>query len=171
MAFGSTATSSRAAGDVLLTAADADAGAQRRELGKVAVAAKAEILAGQAPSEIPDAAEGTIVAVEADQAMALQVGERARLAEAREVVTMGVEGDARGADAPREEAALRRPHHAHRDVGVAARQILVPVGGRELNSDAGMLGTESGEDRRQHLAADDVACGHAHDAAVGGRLA
>jgi len=37
----------RAAGDGVLAAADADAGAQRRELGEVAVAAKAEILPRQ----------------------------------------------------------------------------------------------------------------------------
>jgi hypothetical protein len=34
-----------------------------------------------------------------------------------------------------------------------------------------MLGMERGEDRRQHLAADDVARGHPHDAAVGRSLA
>ena len=37
----------RAAGDGVLTAPDPDAGAKRGELGEVAVAAKAEILAGE----------------------------------------------------------------------------------------------------------------------------
>ena len=62
------------------------------------------------------------VAVEADHAMVCQVGERARLAEAREIVAMRVEADARGADAPCDQAALGRTHHAHRDVGVAPRR-------------------------------------------------
>ena len=84
--------------------------------------------------------------------MVLQVGERARLAEAGEIVAMGVEPDARGADAPRKRRALRRPHHAHGDVGVAPREILVAVGERKLDRDAGMRGMERGEDRREHLA-------------------
>ena len=43
----------RAAGDGVLAAADADAGAQRRELGEIAVAAKAEILAGSDFADAP----------------------------------------------------------------------------------------------------------------------
>jgi hypothetical protein len=47
----------RAAGDILLATANADAGAQRRQLNEVAVAAEAEILARQSPSEIACAAK------------------------------------------------------------------------------------------------------------------
>ena len=43
--------------DVFLAAADADAGAQRRELGEVAVAAEAEIFAMQPLGEVSGAAE------------------------------------------------------------------------------------------------------------------
>ena len=103
--------------------------------------------------------------------MARQVGKRARFAEARQIIAMGVKPDARRADAPRHQTALRRPHHAHGDVGVAARQILGAVGERELDGDARMLGMKGGEDRRQHFAADDVARRHPHGAAVGGGFA
>ena len=79
----------RAPRDILLATADADAGAQRGELGEVVVATKEEILAGQSLGEFTGAAEGRVVAVEADQAVVFQIGERTRLAEARQVVAVG----------------------------------------------------------------------------------
>ena len=89
----------RAPRDILLAAADADARAQRRELGEVVVATKDEIFASQSLGEFTGAAESGVVAVEADQTVVFQVGERTRLAETREVVAVGEKPDARGADA------------------------------------------------------------------------
>ena len=66
---------------------------------------------------------------------------------------------------------MRRPHHSHSNVGVAPRQILVAVGQHKLDRDARMLGVECGKDRRQHLAADHVACGYPDRSAVGGGFA
>ncbi len=65
---------------------------------------------------------------------------------------------------------LGRTNHAHRDLGVAARQVFVPIGDRELDRDARMLDPKRGEDRRQHFAADDLARGHADHAPVDRRL-
>ena len=110
--------------------------------------------------------EGLAVAIEADHAMMHQIGERARRAETGAIIAVRVEADARRADAPRDEPALRRTDHAHRDVGVAARQILVAVGDGELDGDARMSRMKAGEDRGQHLAADDLARRHANHAPI-----
>ena len=109
--------------DSVLTAADADAGAQRGELGEVAVAAKAEVFAGEqhrpsAPADRNDRLSRS----KPMRQWCLQVGERARLAEAREIVAMSIEPDACRTDAAGDEPALGRANHAHRDVGVAARR-------------------------------------------------
>ncbi len=65
---------------------------------------------------------------------------------------MRIKPDARRANAARDEPALGRADHAHRDVGVAAREILVAVGDREFDRDARIAGAKAGENRRQRLA-------------------
>ena len=158
----------RAPGDHVLAAADADAGAQRRELGEIAVAAKAEILPRQRLAQCARGAKRRIVAVEADEAMILELGEGARFAEAGEIGAMRVEPDARRADPARDKPALGRPDHAHGNVGVATGEILVAVGERKLDGDSRIAGAKACEDRRKRLAADDLARGHSDDAAIDG---
>src|SRR5208337_926196 len=106
---------------------------------------KSELLSARANA--PRRTQGPAVAVEADDAVMRQVRDRARLAEPGAIVAVRVEADARRADAPGDEAALRRTHHAHGDVRVAARQVLVAVGDGELDDDARMSGVKAGEDR------------------------
>jgi hypothetical protein len=77
-----------------------------------------------------------------------------------------VEADARCADFSRDESALGRADHAHGDVGVASREVLVAVGDRELDGDARVSRMKAGEDRGENLAADDLARRHANDAPV-----
>ena len=98
---------------------------------------------GEAPRQCACRAKRLIVAIEADDAMMPKVRERARRAEADAIVAMGVEPDARLTDTARDEPGLGRTNHAHRDVGVAARQVLVAVGHREFNRDARMLRSET----------------------------
>ena len=82
------------------------------------------------------------------------------------------EPDARGADAPRNEAALRRAGTMRTAISASRRakssSRLVSASSIAM---PGRSAWKRGEDRRQHLAADDVARGHPHDAAVGRRLA
>ena len=51
---------------------------------------------------------------------------------------------------------------AHRDVGLALRQIEVPGVGVELELDAGMLLAQVGQDAQQDLRDERVGAGHAH---------
>ncbi len=63
------------ASDALLTAANADACAQRRELRRVAVATKPEVRAGKLSGELARRAKASTLAVEADRAMMRKVGD------------------------------------------------------------------------------------------------
>ena len=96
----------------------------------------------------------------------LKIGEGAQFAEPREIVAMRVKPDARRANAARDEPALGRANHAHGNVRVAAREILVAVGDRKLHRDARIASAKAGENRRQRLRAHDLACGDANDAAI-----
>ena len=112
---------------------------------------KPKSVARQAPRQFAGRAKRLAVAVEADDAMMRKVGERARLAEAGAIVAVGVEADAGSSRCGVQQSALGRTNHAHRDVGVAARQILVAVGDGELDRDARMPERKAGEDREAAL--------------------
>ncbi len=154
-----------APGDVLLAAPDAEAGAQRGEMGEIAVRAKPEALARQR-AHGAGGAKGAVVAIVADEPMLAEIGERSRLAAPLQIVAVRVEADARFADPARHQRVLGRAHHPDRDVGVAARQILGAVGQRKLHGNARICGAKARQQRRQHLAADDFAGGDAHIALI-----
>ena len=74
---------------------------------------------------------------------------------------MGVKTEVDRADPPRHQCVLARLHHAHRDIGLAAQQILDAAGEREFDFHGGIGATKSGEQRRQHFGADHFARGDA----------
>ena len=82
-----------------------------------------------------------------------------------EIAAVGEEAEPHRADPPGGQRALGGPRHAHGDVGVAAQQVLLPVGQRQLDGDLRIGFVEAGQDRRQHLDADDVAGGEPDHAA------
>ena len=84
----------RAPRNILLTAADADAGAQRRQLREIVVATEAEVVASQSLREVAGRTKRAVVAIKADDAVIWQVGQRARFAEARQIIAMGIKADA-----------------------------------------------------------------------------
>ena len=69
-----------------------------------------------------------------------EIGEALRRSEPRQIVAMGIEADRRAADAARDQGALRRPRHAHRKIGFAARQVLIAVTERQLDRNRRMVG-------------------------------
>ena len=105
---------------------------------EIVVAAKGQRFAIQPGRKRSERAQRALVAVVADKVMRREVLQRYGRPHALKIVRVGVEPDARDADQPRHQRPLGRPHHAHRDVGVAAQQVLVAVGDRELQRDARM---------------------------------
>ena len=72
--------------------------------------------------------------IEADQrVIAGQRGDRRERRRRRQIEPMGVEPETDRSDPPRHQRLLARAHHAHRDVGFAAQQILHPIGKREFD--------------------------------------
>jgi hypothetical protein len=84
---------------------------------------------------------------------------------------VGVEPDVRLADAARDQRALGRAHHSHRDIGVATGKVFVAVGQRELDRDARVVRMERREDRRQNFTTDDLARGDPHHPLIRRRFA
>ena len=78
------------------------------------------------------------------------------------IAAMRVKLDRHVADLARDEIALDRTHHAHRDVGLAHQQILVAVRKREFERDCAVARAGARKYRGQHLRADDVARRDAH---------
>ena len=114
-----------------------------------------------------DRAKRAVVAVEADQAMVERARRASRASRNVRDSRVGEEADAGLADAPRDQRALGRADHAHRDVGVAAQKILVAIGQREFDRRRrGLAARERREHRGQHFAADDLARGDADDAVI-----
>src|SRR5215472_5496582 len=60
-------------------------------------------------------------------------------------------------DAASDQRLLARPRHSHRDIRVAAQQVLVAVRQRKLDLDVRIARGEPGKDRRQYLVPDDLA--------------
>jgi hypothetical protein len=67
----------------------------------------------------------------------------------------------RRTDPPGGQGALSGPGHPHRYVGLPTDQVFLPVGQRHLDGDLGIKLVKAGQDRRQHLDADNVAGGDA----------
>ena len=155
----------------VLADADADAGADRRELADIAVAAIGEQLARHRLAANADRLQRGIVAVHAHHRMRSELCRGLRHAVPREIVALRIEPDADCPDAARHKCGLLRPHHPHRDVGVAPQQVLVAVRQRELERDARMGLAKPPEHRREHLDADDLAGGEPHRPALTFRLA
>src|SRR5258708_36999989 len=65
-----------APGNVALTTADSCACLQGRELREIAVASKPEIVARDRPRQRAEATKRPIVAIEADQAVLVEIGQR-----------------------------------------------------------------------------------------------
>jgi hypothetical protein len=117
---------------------DAEARSDGGELGEIAIGAQGEHAAMHWYPACAQAARHRCFAVEADQAVASELVEARRHAMPLEIGPMRVEAEPHLADAPREERVLRRAHHADRDVGIAAKQILVAVRERELDDESGV---------------------------------
>src|SRR5690606_32421629 len=117
----------RAAREGELAGADADAGTERGELRQIAVAPEDEVARrGLEPcgrARLDDAAP----AVAPDERVRAELGRRARGAAGGEVALRREEPELDLPHAPRDERLLRRSHHAHGDVRVAAQEVLVPV--------------------------------------------
>ena len=112
----------------------------------------------------PKRTQDRAVAVEADDVVLGEIVETSGQAAARDVTAMGIERDAHLAEALGDKRLLHRTDHAHGDVGVAPRKVLVAVAERKLERDRGVTLAELGQDRGQHLGADEVAGGDAHRA-------
>ena len=124
-----------AGGDRRLARAETDAGPHQGELAELAVGADGEQLAGDGDGQVPDAGDLGRDAVEADQGVGEEVVDPARHAMLLQVGAVAVEDERDRADAAGEQRVLGRAGHAHGDVGVAAQQVLLPVGEDELDVD------------------------------------
>jgi hypothetical protein len=104
------------------------------------------------------------LAIEADHAMAPELGDRARRPVAREVARMREHAERHAADPLHHQGRLRGPSHPDRDVGRAMEEILDGIRGRQLEREGGVQILERGEDRRQQLDGDHLARADPHRA-------
>lgn len=113
----------------VLDKANAEAGADGREMGEVAVGPQGEMIACDRQAGQKAAYERRFL-IEADQRMAAcqqrcEGGERGR---GGKIKPMGVKSESDCPDPPRDQRFLARAHHAHCDVGLAAQKILNAIG-------------------------------------------
>ena len=102
--------------------------------------------------------------IEADDGVAGEIIDAFRQAMFVDVAAVGIEPAAHLADTPRDQRRLLGAHHAHRDIGGTAEEIVDAVRQHELDDEARIVLAEIGKDRRQHLGADDLARRDAYDA-------
>ena len=103
--------------------------------------------------------------VRPDDVMLDEFGERLRGAPARQIGPVGVETEVQRRQPLRDQRRLGGGEHAHGNVGLALEQIPGSVGERELDPDRRVIDREPRQDRRQPLDRDNLARGHADDAA------
>src|SRR5260221_3120548 len=127
-----------APGNVALTTADSCACLQGRELREIAVASKPEIVARDRPRQRAEATTCPIVAIEADQAVLVEIGQRFGSAVLLDIIPMRIESDGAGADATGEQRLLPGTNHAHGNVRVASEQVFIAVVQRQFQRDSGM---------------------------------
>jgi len=154
-----------ARGQLHLARADAAAGADRGQYGEVGVGAQAEHAAIERYAARTNVAGESGFTVVADQAMLRQLVHGLRRAMPAQIVAMRVKAQLHLADMPGHQRPLRRPHHAHGDVRVAPQQVLHAIRQHQFDHQPRMRVLQLADDRRQHLAADDLAGGDAHRAA------
>ena len=106
----------------------------------------------------------SVVAVVADQAMAAQVVAAAQRRRAGEVALVRRGDDLDLAELLRDQRRLHRPHHAHRDVGLAPQQVGELVRRDQLDLDLGMRALQRGQHRRHQPGRGDLAGRDANDA-------
>ncbi len=82
------------------------------------------------------------------------------------VALVGVHADVDPAQALGQQGLLSGANHAHGDVGFALEQIFVLVGQHQLDGDLRVACPVLGQQGGQHLAADDLAGGDPHGAAL-----
>ena len=144
---------------------------QRRQLGDVAVAAKAEDLAGDRPTYVHVPRAGGGLAIEADHGVPLQGRHIGGNSATGQIGRGRVEPHLNHPDPPSHQRILGRPGHAQGDVGVSTAEIGLLVGDGQLHLDRRMVGVEGRQDRRQNLAADQFAGGDPDGSAGLGRSA
>ena len=96
--------------------------------------------------------------IKADQGVLGEIGHGIRRAGARQVALMGKHAELDPANSTGDEQLLPRLCHAYGDIGFAAQKILHPVGEHEFDNERRVRIAQSGNDRRKHLDANDVAC-------------
>jgi len=140
-----------------LTGTDAESGANRGELRKIAVGTQREEVSAQDGDALLHAANRARLLVEADQCMFVDLIHAARRTEALEIETVGMKSHAHRADALEEQGLLARFDHANRDIRLASQEVGDIVGGHELKHEFRIFPFQSGKDRRQHFDADYLA--------------
>src|SRR5260370_39554085 len=108
---------------VALTTADSCACLQGRELREIAVASKPEIVARDRPRQRAEATKCPIVAIEADQAVLVEIGPRFGRAVLFDIIPMRIESEGADADPTGESRFLPGTNHAQGNFRVASEQV------------------------------------------------
>ena len=142
--------------------ADACPLGQQLPVGDLVIGAHREALTRYRQARTREAAPHRLVAVVADQAVREQVDRLARRAGACQVVGVRGGDDLDLAELLRDQRALRRPHHAHRDVGLATQQVRQRVRRHQLDLDARLLALQAHQHGGQQPDGGHVAGADAH---------